>query len=346
MSAKNPAFSILCSARYPALGACIAVVILATICPARAQQQVDGLGYINLRAPTNPWTPTTDLDVTPRLFWQPSTNIFRVGVVNLSAAHFGSTLANSFAFGSGTVSAGAFLFNGTSAGAGSFVFGAGASAVGTYGDFTQIAFGKNSYATNSGIAIGESANAQAGSYTIGAFSLASSQSFAFGHMANAANSSIVFGQSSYANKQSIALGNEASAGSAVVTGGVALGYSALALGQRSTALGYDSTATTDYSVALGHDSTTNAIGQMRLGKSAVAPTMRGSSLQPSVSAAAPEDPVFVVGNGVDINGEAPPNMKSPLIIYRDGQSHFTNTLRVAPGGDLSMGDFTDGHDPR
>lgn len=325
----------------------VALVFAGTlITPLAAQQQVDGQGYINLRAPTTPWVPPTDAAVTPRFIWQPTHNAVRIGPAELSAQIVGGSAANSFAFGGGNVGMDAFLFNGASAPDGSFVFGSGVSALAVAGSFTQIVLGNSAYATRSGIAIGLNANAQENSYSLGALSHASDNSAAFGNMSRAFTKSTSFGFNSAATKFSVALGNEAMAGGVLTSRGVALGYSTFSTGNAAVALGYDSTAVADYSVAVGPNSITNAIGQIRLGRAAVVPKKRGLAQTPSVSNAAQEDPVLVVGNGVNAAGSPPANEKAPLIIYRDGEACFSKVVRVPPAGDIDMLLFVSGIDPR
>ena len=304
-----------------------------------AQAQVDGPGYISLRAPTVPWAPGADTDNVNRFIWLPATNTLLIGSRSIVAPSIYAP--NSFAFGPGS-----------SAGEGGFAFGSNAVAgpnstpnLPPGASRPNFAFGHGATATQSSIAFGSLSVADFLSTAMGHWALASTASSSFGLSAKASFSSTALGNSTHASISSVAVGNSAIAGAVNIGEVTAIGANSKGLGLRSTALGRSAFAVTDYSTAVGGLSTTNAIGQMAFGRYNP-PQKRGNTGFPAVNVAAPTDPVFVVGPGTLANGNLPtPTPPNVLTIYRDGQVHLSGVVRVPRAGDIGMGSFNSGLNP-
>ncbi|MEO0454574.1 MAG: hypothetical protein AAFY98_10615 [Verrucomicrobiota bacterium] len=259
---------------------------------------------------------------------------------NLTGGTAAATGANSFAFGPGANAAGPY----------SFAFGPSTNA----SHMNAIAFGSSS--TSSGtdnIAIGYRARA-----------LGSRQTTAIGHKVTANNRwSIAIGAGATANgSNSIAIGihteeddgdfiDSATAttggiaiGSDVkATNGLAMGRNSEAIGSNSVALGYSSDADALYSVAIGRS--ISVLGQ-HTGASVIGYSLNSSeTFQMTVGSAnaSASGSAFVVGAG-DIS-VSPAVGANAMVVQKNGTVE-AHQVRVAAGGDISMGSFTAGTDPR
>ena len=136
---------------------------------------------------------------------------------------------------------------------------------------------------------------------------------------------------------------------------LAVGSSVQAIGHNTTAFGSNTTATGENSIAVGHHTEAQGFGQFVSGSYNVP---QGN---PNIADAA--DQLFVVGNGIDDShrsnavtvlrngnvgiGIALPTSKLDVDgdASIDGNLKITGLISIAPQGDLSMGEFTQGQTP-
>jgi len=275
-----------------------------------------------------------------------------------------STGLGSFAFGRGqdyddgwfsypSIAAGQYsvAFSGgrTSSGADySFAMGAEAQASGDY----SISFGRHSKAdSNDSLAFGRSARAY------GMNSIAIGHSSQTGFLAPA-DFAIAIGYASDApGSNAVAIGSysQATGASAYALGGIASGTNSFASGKNSlaqnhwsAAYGASAQATAYAATALGNNATAQGWGSTAIGNTiseAAWQTTLGAfntitGVNPSDNLST--DPLFVVGNGT---GASSSDRSNALQLRRDGVLE-THIVRTSAGGDLSMGTFTAGTDPR
>ena len=124
---------------------------------------------------------------------------------------------------------------------------------------------------------------------------------------------------------------------ALGVGTTASGYSSFASGGGTTAAGSyafaggaSSRAYGDYSIAMGRSNISNAPNQMSIGKYNL-PTAASSNV------------ALMVGNG---SSEAISSRANVFDVSLDGNVRALGVIKAAPGGDVSMGNFTTGDDPR
>ncbi|AHF92926.1 calcium-binding protein [Opitutaceae bacterium TAV5] len=207
-----------------------------------------------------------------------------------------------------------------------------------------ISLGYNSTATgSSSIAIGEynrttnyNATAVGGAYN----TASGSSSFIGGGWGNTASgygSVILGGEGNSANGDYSLAGGLWSSASGPVS--VALGESGSASGSASTAIGSGNSASGDYTAAFGYYNQAQAINLFAIGRLNVA--------QGSRTAWVPSDDLFVIGNG-DWDEWTYSNA---FAVHKNGTTRSAGPfeakggIRIPPGGDVSMGTFTQGNDP-
>lgn len=184
-----------------------------------------------------------------------------------------------------------------------------------------VAIGRETVASDMGIAIGWSARA-------------------LGRAAIAINPATEAGASAVASSElSIAIGFDSDALApystaiglgARTTGDWAAAYGpyAQAAGDKSFAVGFGSITAADESMASGHYVSTSAIGAVALGRYNVGSERKdGTAADPAV--VDPSDPILTLGNGTGTS-----NRSNAITVYRDG----TVRLTKAAGG-ISMGQF-------
>lgn len=121
-------------------------------------------------------------------------------------------------------------------------------------------------------------------------------------------------------------------------GSVALGSESVASGAGTVSLGCVSVASGDFSTAIGYFAIASGYGQFAIGQSNVS--------QGNATEWVETDDLFIVGNG--IQGVSQSNA---MTVWKNGglrtagTAEFKGGARVAPRGDLSMGDFTAGANP-
>lgn len=240
---------------------------------------------------------------TPVLLWYPTKNAFRLGEFTNS-----SYMTQSWAVGDGSFGMGLDVRAGTK----SFVF----------GDNAEVGYGS---------------------------------AFVFGEDAGAHSSAIVMGESANSYWQGVAIGENAyshgyysmSVGADSTSSGqnsAAFGYGAISAGSSSLAGGKDAMSIGTSSTAIGHRALSEAFAAIVLGFNNESLRKDGSAIVENLSPPVdPSDmdlfesePILMVGNAT-ATGEA--NRSNALTIYRDGDAHFTSTVRVPASGDISMGDF-------
>jgi hypothetical protein len=288
-----------------------------------------GDGYIYITEPSAVWTPPLNVQNTARFMWYPAKAALRFGDLTTLAAKGN--------------------WNPDNIGEYSFAGGQNARA----GD-SAFAYGLNSFADSSGIAIGNYSQSLYGpSVAVGQDTYAVSGAAALGSGAVASGEeslaimrgwadylwAISIGVASYAGDDSdIAIGTGATAQGpiAVAIGGdltQAIGVSSIAIGNSARAVGGGTIvvgsgeAFANGAITIG--SAENAVvGAMALGSQVRSSRQDGSTPSPTVTNAA--DPVFMVNPA---GGYSSPNR---LTIYRNNEAHFAGKVRVQPGGDIPM----------
>jgi hypothetical protein len=265
---------------------------------------------------------------TPQFLWFTSQNALRFGTVSSTTPWGTSNLgSHSLAFGSDAKASGyesfAFGQNTQALGAGSFAFGPNTQALGYF----SFAFGQEAVANHNSIAMGD-------------WSYASNGAVAIGYYASAASSALHLGGSGWASGGgSIALGESF----ATAPYSFSAVYCGAAYGFGSVGIGVESWAAGDYSVSLGAGAYAKAWGGIALGMGNVAKRIDGGTVDPENPVAS--DPIFEIGRpdpalGIDPVGGMPVERgENALTIFRDGQTHFHNVVRVMPGGDVDMGTY-------
>jgi hypothetical protein len=253
----------------------------------------------------------------------------------------------------------------TATGTNSFSFGAGASASGP----VSVAMGSGASVSSTGggsIALGTSASASSTfSAAIGYSAIANGQgAHAFGYMASATNNAaMALGVGSVAGAAgstaigpgAIAVGGSATAlgysayssgtyavalGDTTATGGAAIsmGVGSLASGSASTAMGVFSVASGYNSTAMGDNTKAQGYAQTVIGRYNVA--------QGSTNTWVDTDELFTIGNGTSDTSRT-----NAFVVKKNGEvtaigkitapaANFSGPVRVAPQGDISMGEFT------
>ncbi|MCS7008632.1 MAG: hypothetical protein NZL93_01685, partial [Chthoniobacterales bacterium] len=138
-----------------------------------------------------------------------------------------------------------------------------------------------------------------------------------------------------------------------LNGSVAIGLGAKATGRLSFAQGEYAHAQAPHSVAIGNSVRTQGYAQVVIGyyNKLVGDPFPTSSAS-SYPHPKPDSPIFVIGNGKRSAAGPPHDQPSnALTVAYNGATRINGTLtvrqtiRVAPGGDLPMGEFTAGSNP-
>lgn len=265
---------------------------------------------------------------TPQFLWFNTQNAIRIGTVSNSTP-WNIIGTYSLAFGQ----------DAEATGSGTFAFGLNAAAKGYAGhpdwESDSFAFGSYSYADAMSMALGNGATATGSGMAFGYLANASNGGVAMGAWSSASGG-VSIGGAGYAQYGAVALGEAFAYG----TDSVALMRNAFTAGSFSMAVGPEAWATSDYSFALGGQSHTYAWGQVAIGVGNAGNRKDGTPIDPDTPSSS--DPIFEVARsdparGDPWNGVAPG--KNALTIYRDGQAHFLNTVRVKASGDIPMTGF-------
>jgi len=151
-------------------------------------------------------------------------------------------------------------------------------------------------------------------------------SFSFGsHTGASGGHGVAFGRSSATNAQhGLAVGDSAHA---LNNHAVSIGEYTMASGVHSAALGSFNYASGNHSFALGNQLDANAYGQMVIGY--FNQDIEGADTLADQHR--DEDPIFVVGNGLDTN-----NRRNALYLTKQGDMDIAGAVRIWPQGDIPM----------
>ncbi|AHF93187.1 calcium-binding protein [Opitutaceae bacterium TAV5] len=259
---------------------------------------------------------------------------------------------NAVAAGASTIAVGD---NAIATGRNAVSLGLGAAATGR----STIALGEHAVSTGDGaIALGEYASAVG--YNAIAFSGSNTASgegsFAAGagNIASGDYSFIAGGYgSTTSGRRSVSVGGFDSVVSglgSVILGGesnnvsgdysfVAAGWGTIVSGYSSAAIGVENSASGNYTAAFGEHIQSQASNLFAIGRRNVP--------QGNKTAWIPTDDLFVVGNGDSNTGDS-----NAAVIHKNGTLRSSGYIesklgiRIPPGGDIPMGTFTQGNDPR
>ena len=181
----------------------------------------------------------------------------------------------------------------------------------------SFAYGPGSEASGHAALAGGSWSTASGNYSIGLGDYA----LALGY------SAISLGQWNLTDGYGSFAVGEANTSSGI--GSAAIGLGTTASGLLSTSFGNATTASGDHTTAFGGYTIAQGSHQVVIG--------RYNEAQGSATSWDDSDDIFIIGNGTDSS-----NRSNALSVQKNGNAEFAGTVRVQPGGDISMGQYTSG----